>query len=261
MCTLTVHHTPHQLLVTMNRDEARDRADERPPRRIRNEATRVEWLAPVDGEAGGTWIGTNDRGIHACLLNRYLPGDLAIAAANPQRKSRGHIILDLLAQGDESAVLRWIDCIFDPTPYPSFQLVVLGVPHTQSFSWDGRDLRRETHVGEWLLFTSSSWRSEDVAEYRRREFESWLREGASFNASIPGFHLLAPQDRLEWSPFMQREYSTTRSVTQIETGVVRGETEMRYWPREKLVPLGFPGSIVRIKKNDPSTERQTQRRA
>ena len=32
-------------------------------------------MAPIDGQAGGTWFGANEHALQACLLNRYLPED------------------------------------------------------------------------------------------------------------------------------------------------------------------------------------------
>lgn len=246
MCTLTIHHDANGLLVTMNRDEVRTRAAERPPQRRAGGVENIEWLAPIDGESGGTWIGTNNRGMHAALLNRYLPTDVPRAGDSSHRPSRGQIIVDIMAQSSESAALRWVDSVFDPVPYPSFLLVVMTSPHTHTIAWDGRELRREKHVGEWLFFTSSSWRSGEVTEYRRLEFEKWLRQGAPCSGSIPAFHLLAPAGLLEWAPLMQREHTATRSITQIEANDARGETEMRHWPREHLVSPWTPLSSLRM---------------
>lgn len=85
MCTVTVHRSANRLLVTMNRDEARDRAPEVPPAIHHND---VNWLAPSDSARGGTWIGVNDRGVVACLLNGYVEGDSVIRFRKASRAAR-----------------------------------------------------------------------------------------------------------------------------------------------------------------------------
>jgi hypothetical protein len=246
MCTLTIHRTNERLLITMNRDEAITRAPERPPQKMRYDHRDVEWLAPLDGEAGGTWIGTNNHRVHACLLNQYLPSDTASFSDHAPRPSRGRIIVDLLAQGHEGAVQQWLQNNFDPSPFPSFLLIVVHTHHTHSFSWDGQNFHIGTHEGEWLMFSSSSWRTSDVLEYRRREFEAWLGRGAPHFGPIPAFHLLLPDGREAWAPLMQREYSATRSLTQIETSSTARETEMRHWSRQDLEHLEWPPRKIQL---------------
>lgn len=236
----------------MNRDEARARAAEQPPRNMRHDNRNVEWIAPLDGEAGGTWIGTSHHRIHACLLNHYLPSDGDPLPGNTGRPSRGRIIADLLARGNQRAVQKWLRNTFDPTPFSSFLLIVLDDRHTQSISWDGHDLRFDAHDGKWLMFTSSSWRTSDVFEYRRHEFEAWLHRGAPHSGYIPAFHLLQPEDRLSWAPLMQRDHSATRSVTQIEMTSADRFTEMRYWPRKDLDHPQWAAQTLRLAHhNDP----------
>src|SRR5262245_28271442 len=69
MCTVTLRCGAGSLLLTMNRDERYDRAPEEAPRRIPGEPGRPAWLAPFDCDAGGPWVGVNERGVARCLLN------------------------------------------------------------------------------------------------------------------------------------------------------------------------------------------------
>jgi len=102
MCTVTIRRGPEDLLVTMNRDERWTRDAERPPTLHPAGPGRPAWMAPPDGERCGTWIGANDAGVVACLLNGYAPGDLDLFA-RPDVPSRGEIIPALLGYRPEAA--------------------------------------------------------------------------------------------------------------------------------------------------------------
>jgi len=85
MCTVAVHVGP-QFLMIANRDEALDRPSSPP-------ANRGEIFAPRDEVAGGTWWGVNRRRMLCAITNRF--GH----ARDPDRKSRGLLVLDALHQG------------------------------------------------------------------------------------------------------------------------------------------------------------------
>lgn len=243
MCTVTIHRISAFMLVTMNRDEARIRVQEKPPQLVQN-AHGPHYMAPIDGQAGGTWFGVNDQAVHACLLNRYLPDDSHKIYSNPNRPSRGRIIVELLAQGNEDNALEWLDEVFHPEPYPSFCLLVMGPENTYSFGWDGHNLEKRNHSGEWLMFSSSSWRTEEVLAFRQNEFDAWVRRNAPFDGLIPSIHLWQPADRMEWAPLMDRDFSATRSITQTVTDFSKRQTEMRYWPREIVHSTNTPLSTL-----------------
>lgn len=232
MCTLTIHRTRTTLIATMNRDEARFRAPEIPPQIITNDKHALQWLAPTDSQAGGTWFGVNEYAVQACLLNRYMPEDIEKINAPGPRPSRGRIIVDLLAKGREDDVFEWLHDSLDPSPYPSFHLIVIGPSQTQSFAWNGKTLEKQHHPEAWLFFSSSSWRTEEVIQYRKEAFAAWVEQGAPNAGLLPSFHIWQPPDRAEWAPLMDRTVSATRSITQTITDFTQHKTEMRYWPRE-----------------------------
>ena len=78
----------------MNRDERRDRAPARPPRRWRG--ADGGFTAPVDGDAGGTWIAAKDSGVVLALLNHQAPDDSGVVGtpAPGRRISRGLLVDD-----------------------------------------------------------------------------------------------------------------------------------------------------------------------
>jgi uncharacterized protein with NRDE domain len=103
MCTLVVAHRAWDgvpLLVAANRDERLDRPA-LPPRR--GEAGRRRIFAPFDLTAGGTWIGVNDRGVFAGITNRFNPRGLDPGRISADRRSRGLLVLDALAEESADA--------------------------------------------------------------------------------------------------------------------------------------------------------------
>ncbi len=229
MCTVSHCLSPHRLLVTMNRDESLERGPESPPR-LHGGA--IPWLAPGDGEGGGTWVGVNSFGIVACLLNGYPAGDLGPAvSAGP---SRGGIIPQLMARGDADSVLAWLSGRFDPNLYQPFKLLVYSTTRGEALVWDGEGpIRGDTAFSSgWGIVTSSSWRQDEVVGWRCRKFAEWVKD-PRFNGQLPTFNLLHEAGKEWWSPLVSRQRSVTRSITQVEVagGPDGGWIEMRYWPR------------------------------
>src|SRR5262245_7611818 len=151
MCTVTVRRGAGELLLTMNRDERLDRAPEEPPRRIPGEVDRPSWMAPFDGATGGTWIGVNDRGVAACLLNGYSPADEALRGT-PGVPSRGSIIPRILEDQDGSRPVALRDAI-DFSAYPSFTLLVVSADGGEVVHWSHGGRIERAPVGEgwsWL---------------------------------------------------------------------------------------------------------------
>src|SRR5690606_8174595 len=93
MCTLVALHRcapGAHLWVAANRDEFHARPAEGPALRAGRNGPIV---APLDLRAGGTWWGVNAHGLFAAVTNRPAP------FADPSKRSRGQIVLDLLAAG------------------------------------------------------------------------------------------------------------------------------------------------------------------
>lgn len=118
MCTVVILRRPKHpwpVIIGANRDEMTDRPW-KPP--ARHWPDRIDVVAGLDELAGGTWMGLNDSGVVACILNRH--GSLGPA---PGKRSRGELVLEALDHGDASdaaAALRDID----PTAYRPFNMVI-----------------------------------------------------------------------------------------------------------------------------------------
>jgi hypothetical protein len=221
----------------MNRDERRERAAEQPPRLITGDPERPAWIAPFDGESGGTWIGVSSRGVAACVLNGYAESDEALRGKRGV-PSRGSLIPRILEdqEGVGPAVLRGA---IDVSAYPSFTLLVATALGGEVVRWrHGGPLERDPIGTGWTLLTSSSWHEPEVAAWRRRAFDDWRAAGERMDLGVPVLHVLAPPGLESSAPFMTREHSATRSITQVR--VMPGEdaaAELRWWPRRGADPI------------------------
>jgi hypothetical protein len=244
---VTIDRRAGRLLVTMNRDERWTRASEAGPVVHPAEEGRREWIAPVDGERGGTWIGANADGVVACLLNAYADGDLELLG-RPDIPSRGEIVPALLGHGPDG-VFRFMERDLDPTRFPSFIVVVVTPDDGRVLRWTlGSGVEHEPVSEGWSLITSSWWRAAEVEAWRRRRFADWIGSGSPFDGPLPAFNLLEEPDEREYSPLMTRSYSGTRSVTRVSVDRERSEIEMRYWVREgnRRIDPSRPSAEIRI---------------
>ena len=118
MCTLVLLRrpkTPWPLLLAANRDELRTRPS-RPP--ARHWPDRPQVRGGLDVAAGGTWLGVNDDGLVAAVLNRR--GTLG---PEPGKRSRGELVLEALDHAEARAAAEALRAI-EPAAYRSFNLVV-----------------------------------------------------------------------------------------------------------------------------------------
>ena len=235
------------MTVTFNRDEAISRAPERPPTIHTDDG--IRWIAPHDGEKGGTWMGVNERGVIACLLNAYLPGESLLPDTSGRYRSRGELIPEILRQPDYATALDWVRHGIEPESYPSFQLLIFGKEGATEVLWHKEGALRVRPVDdEWFLCSSSGWDSADVIAWRDARFADWRTAGAPHVGPLPAFHVLQMPENKEWSPLMVREWSATRSITQVQLDFHAAHGVLRYWgsptPSSNLPDVEHPFDLV-----------------
>jgi Transport and Golgi organisation 2 len=118
MCTVVLLRRPGSrwpLLLAANRDELRSRPW-RPPGR--HWPDRPEVVAGLDEQAGGSWLGINDHGVVATVLNR-------VGTLGPEtgKRSRGELVLEALDHADAAAAAAALADL-EPAAYRPFNLVV-----------------------------------------------------------------------------------------------------------------------------------------
>jgi hypothetical protein len=235
MCTVTLRCGAGSLLLTMNRDERYDRAPEEAPRRIPGDPGRPAWLAPFDSASGGTWIGVNDRGVASCVLNGYEPEDEGLRG--PGVPSRGSIIPRILEEQDGLGPAR-LQGALDFSAYPSFTLLVASKDGGEIVRWRrGTGITREAVTPGVTFLTSSSWNEPEVARFRSEAFAAWREAGESETNGVPTLHLRAAPGAEASAPFMTRERSATRSITQVRVLASRQLASLTWWPRHATDPV------------------------
>src|SRR5689334_6872081 len=152
MCTVSWIHDKDGYELLCNRDEKLTRKSAQMPRLSVHNGTR--FLAPVDGDFGGTWIATNEFGTSLCLLNG---ANLSGVEASPPTKfeSRGLLIPQLVDVDSIDAARRRL-ARADLSVFAAFTLVVLEPRQpTAIFEWNG--VAQRLALGEDVPLTSSSF--------------------------------------------------------------------------------------------------------
>jgi uncharacterized protein with NRDE domain len=118
MCTVVLLRRPNHdwpLILGANRDEMAARPAKAP---ARHWPDRPEVVAGLDVEAGGSWLGVNDAGVVAAMLNRH--GTLGRAQGF---RSRGELVLEALDHADAVEAARALKQL-DPRAYRPFNMIV-----------------------------------------------------------------------------------------------------------------------------------------
>ncbi len=118
MCTLILLRRPEHpwpLMLAANRDEMIDRPWAIPGRHWPD---RPEVVAGLDRTAGGSWLGLNDHGVVAAILNRR-----SSLGPAPDKRSRGELVLEALDHADAASAAEALADL-NPGAYRSFNMVV-----------------------------------------------------------------------------------------------------------------------------------------
>jgi uncharacterized protein with NRDE domain len=118
LCTLVILLRPGHdwpVLIAANRDEMINRPWQPP---ARHWPDRPDVVAGRDELAGGTWLGLNDFGVAAGILNRF--GSLGPA---PGQRSRGELVLEALDHADARSAATALTAL-EPRAYRTFNLII-----------------------------------------------------------------------------------------------------------------------------------------
>ncbi len=214
MCTVSWLHDENGYQVLCNRDEKKTRRKAWAPTvRVRGG---VEYIAPTDGDFGGTWIAVNEHGLTLCLLNGKSTG--------AGRSSRGLLIPELIA---EPSGWRVAERLWDRelTDFAPFTLVALETDlPAMVMEWDGVEKAVLPDGDALMPLTSSSFDTERVIERRRKDFESKLQSAGHVDASfLYFFHESHNGHPDAYSTCMHREDAETVSFSWVKVDGERAE--------------------------------------
>src|SRR5439155_20251009 len=203
-----------------NRDEKLSRAPALPPQ-IR-ESDGIRYVAPIDGNFGGAWIGTNEFGVSMCLLN----GTGATAGS----RSRGLLIPELLSGSSSMEIAERVSKS-DLSPFAAFTLAVLEAgQHTMVIEWDGQQRAILPYGEPYMPLVSSSFDPEGVQIRRREEFARKLDATGKLDPSVLfAFHESHGRRADAYSPCMHTSDARTVSFSWVR---VTGSTVKFFYAPE-----------------------------
>ncbi len=168
MCFVSYISIPKGYLLGSNRDEHIMRKPAQPPAKQRTEAKGAKYLSPMDGKAGGTWIGSREDGWSMVLLNGAFEPHVS---QPPYRHSRGLIIPKLFEQDHPGQA--WNE--FRLERLEPFTLILTNGLELWEMRWDGE--KRYQRLLDSRL--PHSWSSATLYNTEQRQvrgswFQTWL---------------------------------------------------------------------------------------
>lgn len=239
MCTVTVVPTVDGFRMRCNRDERRDRTYALPP--ILHTQPHRRAILPTDPAGPGSWIGVNDAGIAAALLNRTL--DSAEPIDSEVQHSRGLIVpklLDCASLAEAIAVASRLNLReFNP-----FRIVVVQGAAAAVATSDGAGMSVEsTTLSRPMMLTSSSLGDALVERPRRTLFDRMFSgEQPTWLPAQGRFHRHQWTRRREISVRMERGDALTVSHTVVR--VNSNAIELRYRARDGARPVAIRADLA-----------------
>lgn len=223
MCTLTIFHHNNEVIITMNRDEQRNRPE------AQNLYITNEHCFPVDQKSQGTWFGLNNHGITIALLNRYQEQHLGTVA-----HSRGHIIPTLLPCTDIPSIEKTLRNGFTIKNINPFDCIAVSREQILHASWNGKALNvTQKELNKPFFISSSSERLSEVVAYRQNVFNNFIQSPSRSEKTIlHDLHMKEDESDSSSAIMMARPKTHTKSITQ--TILTSNEATLTYWPEHTL---------------------------
>src|SRR5262249_9603911 len=236
MCTVSWVHQDDGYDLLCNRDELHTRKPALPPR-VR-ERSDVRFIAPIDGDHGGSWIGVNEFGLSLCLLNRYQDGKRSTTRS---KKSRGLLLASLMGAPSRAEVLDSV-LAKDLSRFQGFTLVALE-PQKKALlvHWTGHECVSDFDGDGAMPLTSSSYDPVGAAVSRQHCFERLVSGPRKSAELLFKFHASHDPVRGPYSTCMHRDGAKTVSFSWIR--VAAGTIEFCYHPVSPCLLLPDAGRV------------------
>jgi uncharacterized protein with NRDE domain len=194
MCTLIAFYRVirgYPIVVGMNRDEMLSRKA-REPQPIEG-VPRV--YAPGDQEAGGTWLGMNEWGLFAAILNRVStrPSD-----APPSPRSRGLLCLDALKKPGAEEAMSFVRAETAQPRYNKFTFLCLDKRHAYRVHFDNSRQVEVAELGPGLhVLVNYELKDSADTEYQRQSLERSERRRERALEFLHGSSPRTPEEAME----------------------------------------------------------------
>lgn len=192
-----------------NRDEQKARSRASLPAMYKTESG-TAYVAPIDNDAGGTWIAVNEFGITICLLNHY---QFQQIETYKNWRSRGEIVRILA----ETANIREVKSRFksiDLSDYRAFRLFAIDRSGNNRLCvWDGRTLSIELTTTSPQA--SSAVDAKNVKQVRGQFYADSGLAKSTNKTDFYRYHASHHPEPSQSSVCMHREEAETVSFTHI----------------------------------------------
>lgn len=216
MCTLSYLPLDNGFFLVNSRDESPLRAAALQPQILEIDGKKI--LCPVDTAGNGTWIGANESGRIACLMNGAFRAHIR---RSQYRMSRGKITLGFLSAGDADDYFNGIGL----DGIEPFTIIIIEPDKIRVFRWNEIDKYREypdsSKAHNW---SAPALYSAETVNDRQKFFYDHTGLFKADKGKLVDWHM----DRLPDSPplLLHRPLVQTISVTTIECQA--GELVMTY---------------------------------
>jgi hypothetical protein len=221
MCTVTFIPLQDSIFITHNRDEQKIRSKAVPPARY--QVNGYTLLFPKDGQAGGSWIGVNENGHSAVLLNGAFVKHVPLP---PYRKSRGLVFLDILASPD---LLQAFQRILLENIEP-FTIILWNGETLAECRWDAK--KKHVQILDATknhVWSSATLYGEETVRNRNALYEDWqsLHPFPSSDDIIRFHYSEGDEDTRNGLRLNSNNLMLTVSITQIE--LTPASCKMKYY--------------------------------
>jgi hypothetical protein len=215
MCTLSWRLDESGYVLAVNRDERRTRLPAEAPR-LQSSAS-GDFLAPVDGDAGGTWVAVNEHGLALVLLNAPLA---VLERPAETYTSRGQLVR-MLAGASDAVVVAGALAPRSLGAFRGFKLALFAPGAApRAWTWDGAAIAPSAPA---MPLCSSPLPDLAIAAERERAF---ARRAPSGLADLLAVHASHGGEKGPCSVCMHAPEAGTVSLTAVE--VDPGAVRMRY---------------------------------
>lgn len=171
----------NSVIITSNRDEHIQRQNAAAP--AFQQLNNKKIIFPKDTKAGGTWFAACSNGTVAVLLNgafvKHIPSP-------PYRKSRGLILLDVIADNEPAGFFKLVDL----DNIEPFTLILFQTGSLYELRWDGSKKHYTTLNSQTnYIWSSSTLYTEAIIKKREQLFKQFTASKKNIEPeSIHGFH-------------------------------------------------------------------------
>lgn len=208
MCTVSFVSVHDSVIITSNRDENIQRQNAAAP--AFHLLNNKKIIFPKDAKAGGTWFAACSNGTTGVLLNgafvKHIP-------APPYRKSRGLVLLDIIAADEPANFFTKIDL----DNIEPFTLVLFQLHNLFELRWDGNKKHTSLlNVSRNYIWSSSTLYAEAVITEREKLFNQFIsNEKDKTPEGVHDFHITDNGDSENGFVINRQTGMKTFSITQV----------------------------------------------